>query len=171
MDHLWLRAEERGDLSAVLHPEYRRGVSKDSEAQNRQEGRRVEELAAELASQELILFQLSAPRGSHLLSPLKWWKAHNHCKKFKSPRQGLKVFAEELHWVSTWFVVLIRKESGKSSDLHARRKLWKTEAGVSEGQRIGVEKCCFPSKLMQSLQKTTPQPALPGKLLQISFDW
>lgn len=55
MDHLWLRAEERGDLSAVLHPEYRRGVNNDSDAQNRQKGRRVEELAAELASEELIL--------------------------------------------------------------------------------------------------------------------
>lgn len=56
--------------------------------------------------------------------------------------------AEELHLVFTCSVVLIRRESRKSSDLHARRKMGKTaEAGVSEGsgtQRIGVEKCWFP---------------------------
>jgi len=58
------------------------------------------------------------------------------------------MFAEELHLVFTCSVVLIRRESGKSSDLHARRKTGKTaEAGVSEGsgtQRTGVEKCWFP---------------------------
>lgn len=55
MDHLWLRAEERGNLPAVLHPEYRRGVNEDSHGQNRQKGHRVEELAAELASEGFIL--------------------------------------------------------------------------------------------------------------------
>lgn len=60
MDHLWLRAEERGNLSGVLHPEYRRGVNKDSDGHNRQKGHRVEELAAELASEELIPFSVSA---------------------------------------------------------------------------------------------------------------
>lgn len=29
----------------------------------------------------------------------------------------------------------------------------------------------FPSTLMQSLQNTTPQPSLPGKLFQISLNW
>lgn len=59
-------------------------------------------------------------------------------------------------------MVLIRKESGKSSDLHARRKLGKTaEAGVSEGQRIGVEKCCLPSYInaITSENNTTAIPA------------
>lgn len=58
------------------------------------------------------------------------------------------MFAEELHLVFTCSVVLIRRESRKSSDLHARRKMGKTaEAGVSEEsgtKRIGVEKCWFP---------------------------
>lgn len=93
MDHLWLRVEERGNLPAVLHPEYRRAVNEDSHGQNRQKGHRVEELAAELASEWLILVLCSscvhqevAP--SHFFSLLKWWKAQNHCKKLKSPRQG-----------------------------------------------------------------------------------
>lgn len=60
MDHLWLRAEERGNLSAVLHPEYRRGVNEDPHGQNRQKGCRVEELAAELASEGLILVLCSS---------------------------------------------------------------------------------------------------------------
>lgn len=43
MDHIWLRAEERGNLSGALHPEYRRGVNKVSDGQNRQNGQSVEE--------------------------------------------------------------------------------------------------------------------------------
>lgn len=58
------------------------------------------------------------------------------------------MFAEEPHLVFTCSVVLIRRESRKSSDLHARSKMGKTaKEGVSEGsgtQRIGVEKCWFP---------------------------
>lgn len=58
------------------------------------------------------------------------------------------MFVEELHLIFTYLAVLIRRESRKSSDLHARRKMGKTaEAGVSEGsgtQRTGVEKCWSP---------------------------
>lgn len=57
------------------------------------------------------------------------------------------MFVEELHLVFFCSVVLIRRESRKSTDLHARRKKGRTaEAGVSEGsrtQRTGVEKCWF----------------------------
>lgn len=46
MDHIRLRAEERGNLSGALHPEYRRGVNKVSDGQNRQNGQSVEELGS-----------------------------------------------------------------------------------------------------------------------------
>lgn len=61
------------------------------------------------------------------------------------------MFAEELHLVFTCSMLLIRRESRKSSDLHARRKMEKTaEAGVSGGsgtKRTGVEKCWFPIRI------------------------
>lgn len=59
-------------------------------------------------------------------------------------------------------MVLIRKESGKSSDLHARRKLGKTEAGVSEGQRIGVEKCWLPIYI-NAITSENNTPASPAR--------
>lgn len=46
MDHIWLRAEKRGNLSGVLHPEYRRGVDKVSDGQKRQNGQSTEELGS-----------------------------------------------------------------------------------------------------------------------------
>lgn len=71
-------------------------------------------------------------------------------------------------------MALIRKESGKSSDLHARRKLGKTaEAGVSEKvahKGLEWENAGFLSTLMQSLQKTPPQPPLLEKLFHISLN-
>lgn len=90
MDHLWLRVEEGGDLSAVLHPEYRRGVNEDPHGQNRQEGRRLEELAAELASEGLILVLYPAvcTKKVQKVTSLAYWSGEKHIKKLKSPRQG-----------------------------------------------------------------------------------
>lgn len=75
-------------------------------------------------------------------------------------------------------MALIRKESGKSSDLHARRKLGKTaEAGVSEGsgtQRIGVEKCWLPIHInaITSEHNATAIPAreIVSNLTQLIFN-
>jgi len=55
MDHIWLRAEERGNLSGALYPEYRRGVNKVSDGQERQNGQSVERLGSGVF-EELILF-------------------------------------------------------------------------------------------------------------------
>lgn len=62
------------------------------------------------------------------------------------------MFAEKLHLVFTCSVVLIRKKSRKSTDLHARRKMERQQKQVSvkEVAQKGLEwkNAGFPSTLM-----------------------